>query len=171
MVRIVKVVMAGDGGVGKTSLLESYKGGNLSKVTMTIGVNLMSIKVDENFSLQIWDLSGQEQYRFLIDVFFRGAKLAILVFDLSRPVTLYNLKKWAEVLKEGAGPKIPTIVVGNKKDLGKQVPDETIKEVIDSLGLPIIKYMETSALQHEGVIELFDYLKSLFSKIKPASTS
>ena len=166
MVRIVKVVMAGDGGVGKTSLLESYKGGNLSKVTMTIGVNLMSIKVDENFSLQIWDLSGQEQYRFLIDVFFRGAKLAILVFDLSRPSTLYNLKKWAEVMIEGAGPKIPTIVVGNKKDLGKKVTDDVIKETINSLGLPILKYFETSALRGEGVVELFEYLKALFSRVK-----
>ncbi|MGQ4892189.1 MAG: Rab family GTPase [Candidatus Njordarchaeia archaeon] len=160
--RIVKVVMAGDGGVGKTSILEAYRGGNLSKVTMTIGVNLMSIKVDERFSLQIWDLSGQEQYRFLIDVFFRGAKIAILVFDLSRPQTLYNLTKWAQILREGAGPKIPTIVIGNKKDIERKVTQEEIQSRIKELGLPILKYFETSAAKNEGVVEVFDYLKGLF---------
>jgi len=160
--RIVKIVMAGDGGVGKTSLLESYKGGNISRVTMTIGVNLMSLKVDERLALQIWDLSGQEHYRFLVDVFFRGAKLAILVFDLSRPASLTNLSNWAKVLKEGAGQTIPVIVVGNKKDLGKNVTDDAIKATIKGLGLPILKYFETSALTGEGVIELFDYLRNLF---------
>jgi len=169
--RIVKVVMAGDGGVGKTTLLESYRGGDLSKVTMTIGVNLMSIKIDERFSLQIWDLSGQEQYRFLIDVFFRGAKLAILVFDVSRPQTLYNLVKWASILKEGAGDKIPTIVIGNKTDLGKNIDDEEIKKVIEELKLPILKYFETSAINNEGVIEVFSYLKQLFSAIKKRQES
>ncbi len=164
--RIVKVVMAGDGGVGKTSLLEAYKGGNLSKVTMTIGVNLMSIKVDERFSLQIWDLSGQEQYRFLIDVFFKGAKIAILVFDLSRPQTLYNLPKWAKILKEGAGPRIPTIVIGNKKDLSINIPKDEIDKTIRELGLPILKYFETSALNNEGVLEVFEYLRGLFLALK-----
>ena len=165
VVRIVKVVMAGDGGVGKTTLLESYRGGDLSKVTMTIGVNLMSVKVDERFTLQIWDLSGQEQYRFLVDVFFRGAKLAILVFDLTRPQTLFNLVKWAEILREGAGDKILTIVVGNKKDLEKRVKDEVIKETLKQLKLPIIKYFETSAVRNEGVEDLFNYVKSLFARI------
>ena len=167
--RIVKVVMAGDGGVGKTSLLEAYKGGNISRVTMTIGVNLMSLKVDERLALQIWDLSGQEHYRFLVDVFFRGAKLAILVFDLSRPATLSNLSNWARILKEGAGRSIPIIVVGNKKDLGKNVTDEAIKTTIKELNLPVLKYFETSALTGEGVFDLFDYLKNMFSSlIKPS---
>lgn len=166
--RIVKIVMAGDGGVGKTSLLEAYKGGNISRVSMTIGVNLMSMKVDERLALQIWDLSGQEHYRFLVDVFFRGAKLAILVFDLSRPASLTNLASWARILREGAGQPIPTIVVGNKKDLGKNVTSEAITETIRGLGLPILKYFETSAMTGEGVSELFGYLRNLFASLVPS---
>ncbi len=91
---ILKILTAGEGGVGKTTLLHRYVEGKFSGDTkMTIGVEffLKEMELDGNqCTLQLWDFGGQERFRFLLDSYVMGAKGALLMFDLTRPMTLEN---------------------------------------------------------------------------------
>lgn len=143
---IFKVVTAGDGAVGKTTLLHRYiKGQFLAHTRMTIGVEFFLKEMrykDYDIALQLWDFGGQEQFRFLHHHYISGAKGAILMFDLTRPITLKNLEQWIELCR-WEDPELPIIFLGSKLDLVEKV------NVTDDL-----------ALKYKKKYELFDYLKT-----------
>ena len=95
---IFKLLTAGEGGVGKTTLLRRYIDNVFEASTkMTIGVEffIKELLIDSNqCSLQLWDFAGQEQFRFMLDAYVIGAKGALLMFDLTRLMTLKNLEEW-----------------------------------------------------------------------------
>jgi len=153
-----KILFLGEGGVGKTSLIRRYLGHNLSN-SITLGVDFFTLRIN-NLTLIVWDLSGQERFRPLIDSFFYGAKLAIMVFDLSRPKTLFRLLEWSTYLKEKISD-LSVIVVGNKKDLGKNVNNTVIKSVIEQIPFRVIRYLETSAVTGENVNTLFSLISDI----------
>ena len=161
---LAKILLLGEGGVGKTSLIRRYLGRDLSD-SITLGVDFYTVKID-HFTLVVWDLSGQERFRMLLDNFFYGAELAIMVFDLTRPRTLLNLVAWSKLLKQKID-NVPVILVGNKKDLGKLIKNTAIENIKKMLPFDIIAYIETSALTGENVNQLFSLLaKTLKSQIK-----
>lgn len=118
--RSVKILLLGDGAVGKTSLVrrfveqkfdESYK--------MTIGVNVKKKEIDElNLTMMIWDIYGQKLNRDLHSTNYSGADGAILVCDLTRYETFESLDGWIDEVFSVTG-KIPFVVFGNKNDLTK----------------------------------------------------
>ena len=93
------MILIGDSGVGKTSLLEAF---NYKKATQntkpTIGADFLKKKVSledgQEVTLQLWDTAGQERYQSLCNSFYRGSDCCVLVFDLSDPISYENLKKW-----------------------------------------------------------------------------
>jgi len=122
--KVLKTIIAGDGGVGKTTMLHRYvKGRFIENMQMTIGVEffLKELKVErEKVMLQIWDFGGQERFRFLLENYARGAKGALLLFDLTRPITLDNLEQWVNICR-AEDPDLPILFIGSKSDLAGSI--------------------------------------------------
>lgn len=142
---ILKILTAGEGGVGKTTLLHRYVEGKFSAETkMTIGVEffLKEVEIDgKQCTLQLWDFGGQERFRFLLESYVLGAKGALLLFDLTRPMTLENLQQWVNIVRKGNNG-IPILFLGTKLDLLEDL-------MVD----------DEYALSFKEQFELFDYIK------------
>ncbi len=158
---LFKTVVVGDGAVGKTSLVRRFCEGKFhaSRVA-TIGVDFYTQRVDlarGTVKLSIWDLAGQERFEVVRTGFYRGSRAAALVFDVTSPVSLVNLRKWQlEVLRAVPGQKM--VVVGNKIDLLREVQPHIGRAFASYVGAP---YLETSALTGDGVALLFEVLARL----------
>jgi small GTP-binding protein len=142
---ILKILTAGEGGVGKTTLLHRYVEGQFSAETkMTIGVEFFLKEVifdGKQCTLQLWDFGGQERFRFLLESYVLGAKGALLMFDLTRPITLDNLEQWVNIVRKG-DPDIPVLFIGTKTDLVEDI-------MVD----------DDYAQQFQEAFDLFDYMK------------
>ncbi|KAG8929556.1 hypothetical protein FRC03_006450 [Tulasnella sp. 419] len=119
-----KVVIMGDPGVGKTSLVHRYTTNTFSaaRTAATPGAQFHTKKtvVDgTNVRLQIWDTAGQERFRSMAPMYYRGANAAVVVYDITMPSTLDNVKVWLEELKKNTSPDSDMIIyiVGAKSDL------------------------------------------------------
>ncbi len=164
-----KVLVLGEGGVGKTTLLYRYINKVfLDSTKMTIGSDFFVKKIkhsDENFenrlTLLLWDFAGQERFRFILKDYTRGAEGVLLAFDLTRFASLQKLYNWIEILDEGKVWNVPEVkyfLVGTKADLADQNPGARVsQEVIDEFceNFQISQYYETSALNGSGVESLF----------------
>jgi len=117
---IYKLVVAGEGGVGKTTLVIRYCEGIFKHDTRTtVGVGFASkeVKVEgERIKLQIWDFGGEERFRFILPTYCKGANSAILAFDTTRFQSLKNLPEWVDIIRNNAGD-IPIVLVGTKVDV------------------------------------------------------
>ncbi|GLC38103.1 GTP-binding protein yptV3 [Pleodorina starrii] len=120
----LKILLLGDSGVGKTSLLTRFAHDNFDEqVASTIGVDFAVKKLsvyDKRVKLTVWDTAGQEKFRTLTTTFYRGAKGIIMVYDVSRPDTLLHLEEqWMRELElHGTEADAVRMVVANKVDVG-----------------------------------------------------
>lgn len=159
---IFKVILVGDGAVGKTSLRDSYMGESFKgDYMLTIGVDFATKEIERDgtsYKFQIWDLAGQERFNFLRNQFLKGAHGAIFVFDVSRLESLESAEDWFyEVEKEISEP-IPVIFLGNKidtvpEDKRSSLPTEVSLEMWGKNVKQPITF--TSALTGENVEEAF----------------
>jgi len=162
-----KIVLAGDEGVGKTSLINRFvKGYFTEDYKATIGVNIYTkqlvINNNAEANLQIWDVAGQTSFRKFRQRFFSGARGAFLVFDLTVPKSLDSLHaSWIEDIQNNAG-EIPLILIGNKVDLRESitVSRQDIMEFLKHHSL-VEDHFITSALTGENVENAFHKLTSL----------
>ena len=158
---ILKILTAGEGGVGKTTLLHRYVEGKFSAETkMTIGVEffLKETVIDENqCTLQLWDFGGQERFRFLLESYVLGAKGAMLMFDLTRMMSLENLEQWLNIVRKG-NPDLPVLFLGTKVDLVDeiQVDDDYAMSFLKEYNL--IDFLKISSKTGENVGEAFKLL-------------
>jgi len=158
-----KVCIVGDFGVGKSTLLHQFLEKRfLSNVESTIGANFFvkNVKIPEiNYyiSLQIWDLAGQDQFKWVRRAFYKGARGIIYVFDLTRKETFDHIKNWKEEV-ENICESIPNVLVGNKCDLidNSIISSETTNSLKQEIGACI--YKETSAKTGDGVDDVFTKL-------------
>ena len=161
IIPIVKVVVAGDGGVGKTSLIRRYCTGMFRESrVMTIGVDFQTqaVAVDgQTIKLSIWDIAGQERFGAFRGSFYRGAQSVALVYDVTDILSFDNLVKWQhEIARVVSRAKF--CVIGNKIDLHRASPPERAEGWAAELGFP---YIETSAKSGDGVDEFFTTLARL----------
>ena len=175
---LYKICMVGDGGVGKTAITERFLGkGFSSSYHLTIGTNILTHTVDiddSSIKFQIWDLAGQQRFEFVRSTFYRGSHGIIMIFDLTRPDTLQNLREWKfEILNNiGDRGKLPVVLLGNKSDLQeKQLIDtETITNFRDELKIEFrsdtVPFLFTSARSGMNVLEAFEALGYLLLKQK-----
>ncbi len=122
-----KIVIFGDGGVGKTSLIHRYLTGAFSdRIKVTIGVDFRIKRVvlgNDNVKLQIWDFAGEKRFRALLPNYVRGASAGIFMYDTTRFMSLENLDEWLEVMGKGSKSgkvQFPILMVGGKSDLEAQ---------------------------------------------------
>ncbi len=158
---VLKVLTAGEGGVGKTTLLHRFVEGKFSSETkMTIGVEffLKELMLDgQKILLQLWDFGGQERFRFLLESYAIGARGALLMFDLTRTMTLENLEQWVNICRK-ENPNLPILFLGSKADLIYDVciDNEYIMEYKDKFNL--YDYLEVSSKSGKNVELAFEKL-------------
>jgi len=128
---LVKSVLLGEEGVGKTSLCYRLNTNNFKEIyESTIGVDFSSKIVEVNgkcYKLQLWDTAGQERFRCVINSYFRKVDLAIIMFDYTNINSFKKLPYWIDQIKINS-PNSEIIILGNKIDLGKVVTDKDVEE-------------------------------------------
>ncbi len=154
----LKLLLFGDGGVGKSSLLERYVHGTFKCDTkITIGVQFLVKRLrlnGDSVDLQIWDFGGEDRFRFLLPAYCRGAAGGIFMFDITSPATLYHLGDWMPVVSRREN-MFPIIAVGTKLDLDlhRRVTKEMERTIASERKLPDI--LEVSAKTGQNVDQTF----------------
>ena len=167
---LVKLLMIGDSGVGKSCILLRYTENSFTSFHLsTIGIDfkLKNIEVDsKKIKLHIWDTAGQERFQTLTKNYYKGAMGIILAYDCTRPASFENIKNWVYQIKSNAQEGVSLILLGNKCDsLDKKVQYHEGAELAGQLG---IKFLETSAKENLNVTEAFDGItRDVLSNWKP----
>ena len=155
-----KIVVAGDGAVGKTTVGKRISGNSFENLTMTPGVDFHNLKIQsyEPIDCQIWDLGGQEQFRYFQDDFFNSATVVVLVFAANMYHSFMNLKSWISLISKELLEK--TYLLANKIDAdNRSVPKEKGLEFAKKYGMT---YFELSAITGDGFEEFKeDLIKSI----------
>ena len=119
-----KVVIFGDGGVGKTALVNKYLTGVFKSDTrLTVGLDfhVKRLKIEQKeVVLQIWDFAGEDRFRYLLPTYVRGASGGIFMYDITRYSSIKHVNDWLDALKLHDNPlqsEIPILLVGGKLDL------------------------------------------------------
>jgi len=157
---VFKLILGGDGAVGKTTLVNTFMEGELQMdYKPTIGTNILRKdckleNIGTNVRFMIYDLAGQGQFSRVRQSYLLNAKAGFLVFDVSKRQTFENMEKWHQEFRKGAGEAIRMVLIGNKIDLVNErvVSSQEGKELATKLGIP---YVETSALNKDLVDEAF----------------
>ena len=117
----IKIILIGDSGVGKTNLINTCVGLGFNESenpTVTGYFNSKTMVVnDKTYTLNLWDTAGQESYRGLTQLFFRGAEIIILVYDITSRKTYESLDEWYEISEDTINNEHIYGIVGNKNDL------------------------------------------------------
>lgn len=154
---LLKVVLLGDGGVGKSSLMNRFVSGKFDTQSFhTIGVEFLNKDVNvegEAYTLQIWDTAGQERFKSLRTPFYRGSDLCLLVFAVDDMQSFKDISMWKKEFLYYADVRednFPFILLGNKIDVEERAVSQ---EEADSWcrsngGIP---YYETSAKDSTNV--------------------
>ncbi|XP_049786564.1 ras-related protein Rab-21 [Schistocerca cancellata] len=153
-----KVVLLGEGCVGKTSVILRYVEDKFNdKHLTTLQASFLKKKLNiagKRVNLSIWDTAGQERFHALGPIYYRMSNGAILVYDITDQDSFQKVKNWVKELKKMLGSDICLIICGNKIDLEKQrtVPIEVAEEYAQSVGA---KHFSTSAKLNRGIEEMF----------------
>lgn len=154
----LKVVLIGDSGVGKSSILLRYTDDRFSDhQATTIGVDFKTkfeTVQGKRLKVAMWDTAGQERYRTLTTTYYRGAHGAILVFDVTRQDTFSSLNAWLDELSNAdTGRGLVKLLIGNKVDLpNREVSFEEAELMAKTKGM---LYIETSAKTKKGIEDTF----------------
>ncbi|KAH0791227.1 ras-related protein RABA2a [Histomonas meleagridis] len=158
---LLKIVLIGDSGVGKTNLLSRFTRDQFnpeSKSTIGVEFATKTMEVEgKTVKAQIWDTAGQERYRAITSAYYRGAIGALLLYDISAALTFNSLPRWLQELRENADSNIVVMLVGNKCDLS-ELRAVTTEEGIGFSKSENLLFIETSARQNSNVQEAFTTL-------------
>jgi len=156
-----KIIILGNGEVGKTSILISYTDGYFSSNYLsTIGldervkyININSKKV----KIILLDTAGQERYHTVTSAFYKGADGIILVYSIDNRDSFKGISRWLKDIKENVNTEIDVVLVGNKCDMEdkREVPEDEGKDLAEKSELP---FFETSAKNTTNIHEAFDCL-------------
>jgi len=165
---LFKLLIIGDSGVGKSSLLVRFADNHFSgNYITTIGVDfkIRTIELNgERVKLQIWDTAGQERFRTITSTYYRGTHGVIVVYDVTSGESFANVKRWLHEIDQNCDV-VNRILVGNKNDDPdrKVVLTDDAKRFADQMG---IRLFETSAKDNINVEEMFRAITELVLKSK-----
>ena len=156
-----KVVLVGDSFVGKTNIMSKYLKDEFhedSKATVGVEFGSKQFTIEGHpIKAQIWDTAGQERYKAITSAYYKGAKGAFVVYDITRKSSFESIDKWVNDLTATADKKITIVVIGNKSDLEdqRQVPKENGEEKAAKLE---VAFLETSAFSGENLDKAFELM-------------
>ena len=168
-----KVVMVGEPGVGKTSIISRYVLNQFSNVVIsTTGASyatkIIELDKDNKIKFQIWDTAGQERFRSLAKIFYQNATAVVLVYDITVRDTFEKLKEyWIQEIKDNAPSDIIIALAGNKSD-NYEFEVVSLKEGQDLAKQIDAIYKSTSAMLSNGIEELFKSIALKF--VNPTSS-
>jgi small GTP-binding protein len=152
-----KVVLVGDSGVGKTSILlqlSEHLFRRITTPTVGSGCYVQSFKSSQGpVSLQIWDTAGEERYRSFTKLYSRGAEAAVIVFDVADELTFQAVTDWIAVVRDSAADSLLIYIVGNKIDLDERVV--TLDQGTEFAQKHGFKYYDVSAATGENIEFVF----------------
>jgi len=158
---LLKIIILGDSGVGKTALLHNYIHQEfIQEHKATIGADFVTKEItieDKNVTLQIWDTAGQERFQSLGAAFYRGADACIIVYDITNAQSFKNVEMWHSNFIEQANAdkkNFPFLLCGNKADLNAQRAVAT-NDASKFAKEYFMKFHETSALNGNNVESAF----------------
>jgi Ras-related protein Rab-8A len=160
---LMKFLLIGDSGVGKSCLLLRYADDSFTPTFITtIGIDFKVKYVDhagKRVKLQIWDTAGQERFRTITTAYYRGAMGILLVYDVAEETSFNNVRNWMQNIRKYAPANVRMILVGNKCDIvdKKQVDVERGQKLANEFNIP---FVETSAKTGVNVEKVFDKLVS-----------
>ncbi|XP_043229569.1 ras-related protein Rab-21-like [Amphibalanus amphitrite] len=164
-----KVVLLGEGAVGKTSVVLSYVEGKFNeKHTTTLQASFLTKKLSlggRRVTLAIWDTAGQERFHALGPIYYRESHGACLIYDVTDEDSFQKVKNWVRELRKMLGSEICLVICGNKIDLAKDrvVELSTALAYADSVGA---RHFETSAKTGEGIEEVFLFLSQQMLRVR-----
>jgi small GTP-binding protein len=157
-----KVVLIGNSGVGKTSIINQFISDEFNDEQITTTGSTFCTKImkfeeqNAEISFEIWDTAGQEKYRCLTKIFYKNASIVVLVYDITRNDSFEDIKNyWFNEIKQNSTENIIIAIVGNKSDLinEEQVNENEVRDYAKDNGLI---FCSTSAKMKEGINELFN---------------
>ena len=173
---LFKLILLGDSGVGKTSLLLRFADDTFNDTFLpTIGIDfkIKTLNLDGKIiKLQIWDTAGQLRYRFITSAYYRGAEGIIIVYDVTDQTSFDNVEMWLVAIDRHERNDVPKLLIGSKADLAgkREVSYVTAKRYADSVNMALI---ETSARRDVNVelafVIMASQLKRKFDEIHSPS--
>ena len=168
---LIKVILVGDSGTGKTQLITVAAGFEFNSTSLTTtSCSYVQIKVEKNnreYKINLWDTIGQEKYRSLTKIFLKDSKIVIFVYDITNRATFESLKYWKKIIDDVLGQTPLFAVIGNKSDLylEEKVKEEEGEAYAKSINA---KFLYTSAKNESNVFVKFieqmldDYMGKTF---------
>uniref|UniRef100_T2M311 Ras-related protein Rab-23 n=1 Tax=Hydra vulgaris TaxID=6087 RepID=T2M311_HYDVU len=161
----IKVVVVGNGAVGKSSMIQRYCKGYFSKeYKKTIGVDFLEKMISvngEDVRLMLWDTAGQEEFDAITKAYYRGAQACVLTFSVVDYASYAAIVRWKEKVVVECGANIPMVLVQNKMDLIESavVRQEDAENLAKSLRVNLYC---TSVKENVGVSDVFEYLAKCY---------
>lgn len=161
---IYKVCVIGNGGVGKSSAVRQFSEGVFTEdYQVTVGVqhSSQSVVIDTpegqtEVKMIVWDLGGQDKFKYVRPMFYRAARGLVLMFDITDTNSFEGLPKWIKEAETNIGCSVPIVLVANKTDLpGPQIGVDEIQRYADFIGAD---YVLSSVKNGENVENIFEKL-------------
>ncbi|KAK9390388.1 ras family-domain-containing protein [Lipomyces mesembrius] len=155
---LIKLLLIGDSGVGKSCLLLRFSEDSFTpSFITTIGIDFKIRTIDldgKRIKMQIWDTAGQERFRTITTAYYRGAMGILLVYDVTDEKSFNNIRNWFSNVEQHASEGVNKLLIGNKCDWEEKraVSTEQGKVLANELGIPFI---EASAKANINVEEAF----------------
>ncbi|MFX0074847.1 MAG: Rab family GTPase [Candidatus Hermodarchaeota archaeon] len=165
---LFKIVVVGDGGVGKSTMIQRLITGHFVPMKITIGTDLASYDInieDISVKLQIWDFAGEKRFRFFLPNYARGAQGCILCYDITRYTSFQNLREWYNIVKENTNTDTVFLLVGGKADLSefrRTVQQKDAEDLREELKIPF--FLESSSKTGENNRNVFEMLTEAMLK-------
>jgi len=171
-----KILIIGNSKCGKTSIIRRYASDSFTEdYNITLGADYTKKVVDwnkdEQIRLQLWDIAGQDRFALLTRPYFRNASAAVIVCDVTRPLTLDAVRDWKRELddKMSTEGEIPCVLLANKCDQLKGVQEALeigarIENICSELGF--VKWFITSAKSNENITDAMTFLLNTLTKAK-----
>ena len=157
---IFKLILIGNSGVGKSSIIQRYMKNTFEEsYKCTIGVDFLMKTLNLNgktVKLQLWDTAGQEKYKSMVASYYRGANVALVIFDITNHASFDSLPVWIENYYKNGPEEKNIILIGNKKDMeeSRQVTRQEAEIFSETNNM---MYFETSAKEGDNIEYIFTY--------------
>ncbi|KAG8651308.1 hypothetical protein MANES_07G112400v8 [Manihot esculenta] len=140
---LIKLLLIGDSGVGKSCLLLRFSDGSFTtSFITTIGIDfkIRTVELDgKRIKLQIWDTAGQERFRTITTAYYRGAMGILLVYDVTDESSFNNIRNWICNIEQHATDNVNKVLVGNKADMDESKRSAKTNLNVDEVFFSIAK--------------------------------